>query len=54
MRNAMIENPVCPYCGHIHKGPLFFDNKKIKCSNCGKIYEYDFYIFYSSWKEGEK
>lgn len=47
----MTKDPVCPYCGHLYKGALFFDKKEIKCSECGKIYEYDFYIFYSSWKK---
>lgn len=48
MRTKMTENPVCPYCGHMYKGPLLFSDKEIKC---GKIYEYDFYIFYSSKKK---
>lgn len=54
MRTMMTNELICPYCGHIHKGSLFFDNKKIKCGKCGKTYEYDVHIFYSTWKEGEK
>ena len=53
IRTKMTEDPICPYCGHIHKGLIFFGNKELKCQKCGKIYKYDFYVFYSSWKKEE-
>ena len=53
----MTNELICPYCGATYNKDEIEYSKKVsnemKCEKCGKIYEYEVHVFYSSWKKGD-
>lgn len=58
MRTTMTNELICPYCEAIYsENELEYSEKNLnemKCEKCGKIYEYEVHVFYSSKKKEEK